>query len=68
MENRNQKSSERLSSSGSRRSLKRKVEEVLEHDRSRNVSLFVEEAHRDLVVKVCTQVEILEASFSSMDF
>nr|GMD52034.1 uncharacterized GPI-anchored protein At4g28100 [Ipomoea batatas] len=62
------KSSERLSSSGSRRSLKRKVETVLEHERSRIVSLSVEEAHRDLVVKVCTQVEILEASFSSTDF
>nr|GMD17182.1 myosin-9-like isoform X1 [Ipomoea batatas] len=67
MENRNQKRSERFSSSGSRRSLKRKLEEVLEHDRSRIVSLSVEEAHRDLVVEVRTQVEILEASFSSTE-
>ncbi|XP_019197531.1 PREDICTED: ARM REPEAT PROTEIN INTERACTING WITH ABF2-like [Ipomoea nil] len=67
MENRNQKRSERFSSSGSRRSLKRKLEEVLEHDRSRIVSLSVEEAHRDLVVEVRAQVEILESSFSSTE-
>lgn len=47
--------------------MKRKLEEVLENDRSRIVTLSAEEAHRDLVVEVRTQVEILEASFSSAE-
>lgn len=60
MENQAKRSKQSSSSSGSRRSLKRKLDEDFEDDRK--VS-----SHEDLAPEVRTQVEILESTFSSTE-
>ncbi|OIT05599.1 PREDICTED: ARM REPEAT PROTEIN INTERACTING WITH ABF2-like [Nicotiana attenuata] len=60
MENQAKRSKQSSSSSGSRRSLKRKLDEEFEDDRK--VS-----SHEDLAPEVRTQVEILESTFSSTE-
>ncbi|CAH9132738.1 unnamed protein product [Cuscuta epithymum] len=61
---RNQKHSERCSSSSSGTSLKRKREEGLEEDPSTTDSPSAEDSLQDLVLEVRAQVEILESSLS----
>ncbi|XP_031122806.1 ARM REPEAT PROTEIN INTERACTING WITH ABF2-like [Ipomoea triloba] len=63
----NLRRSEHCSSSTSKKSLKRKLDEDFEDDRLRIVSLSPEDAHQDIVREVRTQVEILGASFSSAE-
>lgn len=63
----NLKRSEHSSSSSSKKSLKRKLDEDFEDDRLRIVSLSPEDAHQDIIREVRTQVEILGASFSSAE-
>lgn len=63
----NLKRSEHSSSSGSKKSLKRKLDQEFEEDRSRVGSPSAEDARQDIILEVRTQVEILGASFSSTE-
>ncbi|KAL0370523.1 UNVERIFIED_CONTAM: arm repeat protein interacting with a [Sesamum angustifolium] len=71
MENQNQNSGRRhrensaATSSSSRRSLKRKLDEEFGDDRGRIGGESPPDSHQDLVREVRTQVEILDSAFSS---
>ncbi|CAH9133986.1 unnamed protein product [Cuscuta epithymum] len=63
----NLKRNEHSSISGSKRSLKRKLDEDFEEDRLRIVSLSSDDANQDIIREVRSQVQILGASFSSSE-